>query len=494
MVEKDIAPGLIDKVNKEFDENLAKDKKATALKDKLERGSASYKDAYAYAESVGNARAKAFGDQISSDVLPEGKMHYNIASRLLEDSLTTDHDMVAEYAAGVQKAYNEKAGIGLKALEPDVNQDRINGFVEGVCNADNYDDVAWKLAEPVVTHARSVVDDTIKKNAEFQYKAGVNATVTRDADSKCCEWCSDLAGDYVYPKVPREVFQRHDNCKCTVDYNGRKLAAFNSGGKAHSFRDPGEQEKIEERKKYNDEKVENIKENRYDKLKNEFKPAENISAAEMFIQQYVDDTQFGALGVSYRGIGLDVANEINRTLSAFYETYNVNKFGGITAPAKNTKLGKQIEGAHAGFIKVRNSFILNRDSMKSVSHLEKLLNDEKQLTVNYLKNPNAYKNLPQRVLEVLNNSKTSGRLTVPDTVEDVINHELGHWLENQVSKAEQYAMIVANMKQYAPQISGYACDSFRDYIAESFCSFRKGESVIDPELRKVFTALEKVKI
>ncbi len=156
--------------------------------------------------------------------------------------------MVAEYSAGVQRIYNERAGIGLRALEPDADRDRIDGFIEGVCNADNYDYVAWKLAEPVVTHARSVVDDTIKKNAEFQHKAGIRASVKRDAAARCCDWCSDLEGEYTYPDVPKKVFQRHDNCKCTVDYEGRKLTAYNSGGVAHTFRDQGEQENIEARK------------------------------------------------------------------------------------------------------------------------------------------------------------------------------------------------------------------------------------------------------
>lgn len=235
----DIAPKLIENVNKDFADNLAADKNVAALSEKLAAGQARYEDAYKYAESVGNARAKAFEDQISSEVLPEGKMHYNIASRLMTDSLTTDHEMIADYAAGVQKAYNEEAGINLKALKADANEDRIDGFVERLSSEDVFDDVSWILQEPVVTHARSVVDDTIKKNAEFQGRAGIKATVIRNADPKCCKWCSDLAGDYVYPSVPREVFQRHDNCRCTADYNGKKLTAYNSGVNSRTFRDQG---------------------------------------------------------------------------------------------------------------------------------------------------------------------------------------------------------------------------------------------------------------
>lgn len=239
-MDKDIAPGLIEKVNKDFDNNIKNDRDVTALNEKLAAGQAKYEDAYKYAESVGTARSKALSE-ISAASLPEGKMHYNIASRLLSDSLTTDHEMVADYAAGVQKSYNDKAGIHLKALKVDVNQDRIDGFVEGVCNADNFDDVKWKFGEPVVTHSRSVVDDTIKKNAEFQSKAGITATVTRRAAPRCCDWCTDLEGEYTYPGVPGEVFQRHDNCKCTVDYNGKKLKAYGTGEKAHTFRDPDEE-------------------------------------------------------------------------------------------------------------------------------------------------------------------------------------------------------------------------------------------------------------
>lgn len=246
-MDKDIAPGLIENVNKAFENNCMKDGNMQAMVKKLETGAASYEDAYKYAVSVGNARAKAFKNEISSDILPDGRMYYNIADRLMNDSLGTDHDMVADYAAGVQDIYNQKAGISLKAQKAELDESRIKGFVDRLDSEDNFDDVAWILDEPVKVHAMSVVDDTIKKNAEFQGKAGLKATVIRDAKSDCCGWCTDLAGDYTYPKVPGEVFARHDNCRCTLEYEGRKLSAYESGGKAHSFRDQGEQEKTEKK-------------------------------------------------------------------------------------------------------------------------------------------------------------------------------------------------------------------------------------------------------
>lgn len=240
-MEKDVAPGIIEKVNKDFESKI--DSSAIhVLEEKAANGAATYEDAYKYAEKIGEARSKALQTHVTAEALPEGKIYYNIADRLMNDSLSTDHEMVAEYAAKAQQAINEKAGIKLKAQKAELEQDRIDSFTNGLCGSEGnlIEDVLWKLGEPVVTHARTVVDSTIKKNAEFQHKAGLKATITRKAAPRCCDWCTDLEGDYTYPNVPREVFQRHDHCKCTVDYEGKKLKAYESGGKAHSFQAPDE--------------------------------------------------------------------------------------------------------------------------------------------------------------------------------------------------------------------------------------------------------------
>lgn len=281
-MDKDIAPGLIENVNKAFEANCMKDGNMQAMAKKLESGAASYEDAYKYAVSVGNARAKAFKSEISSDVLPDGRMYYNIADRLMNDSLGTDHDMVADYAAKVQEIYNEKEGIGIKALKADKDESRIKGFVDRLDSEENFDNVSWILDEPVKVHAMSVVDDTIRKNAEFHSKAGIKATVIRDAKADCCPWCTDLAGDYTYPRVPGEVFARHDNCRCTLEYNGRRLSAYESGGKSHSFRDQGEQEKIEARITLNNNKTVD-ETNRSDILKS---GSELTKATREFLAQY----------------------------------------------------------------------------------------------------------------------------------------------------------------------------------------------------------------
>ena len=247
----DIAPSLIEKVNKSFEANYNSSPQIEKL---ISKEVKTYKDAYRYAEQVGQARALSYME-ISSEVLPDGKMYYNIASRLMEDTLGADQKMIAEYAASAQETANKKSGLKLKAQMAELDEDRIEGFVARLSNEEVFDDVSWILNEPVKTFERSVVDDTVKKNAEFQNRAGVEATVIRIAAYGCCPWCLDLAGEYTYPKVAGEVFQRHDNCRCTLDYNGKRLKAYAVEDSnafwgmrdTHTFRDL---DKLEERKQY----------------------------------------------------------------------------------------------------------------------------------------------------------------------------------------------------------------------------------------------------
>ena len=225
-----------------------------------------------------------------------------------------------------------------------------------------------------------------------------------------------------------------------------------------------------------------------------FKKATTIQEAEQFaMETFVDDSQFGGIGVSYKGVGLDVANAINETIADFYTKYDVKKFGGITAPTKNTKLGKMISDATAGYSPIRNSFILNRDHMKSLEKAIEGLSADNEAIRNVIAYPERYDmdKMSARLYKVVEASKTSGRGLVPETIEDVIHHELGHCLENYLKKVDNYQVLTENMNKYAEKISGYATESFSEYVAESFASYCKGEGIIDPLMESAFKALER---
>ena len=59
----------------------------------------------------------------------------------------------------------------------------------------------------------------MKRNAEFQNRAGVSPKIVRKSPTKCCPWCDALVGEYKYPDdVPDDVYRRHDNCNCIVEF------------------------------------------------------------------------------------------------------------------------------------------------------------------------------------------------------------------------------------------------------------------------------------
>ena len=224
-----------------------------------------------------------------------------------------------------------------------------------------------------------------------------------------------------------------------------------------------------------------------------FKPASSLAEAEAYAGRFTDPNAFGAVGVSYKGVDLEVANRVNKTIGDFFDEFDVGKFGGIIAPAGNTKLGKLIQGATAGYSPVRNSFILNRGSLKNAKVAAEALAKERSVISQFLAHPERYDTdrMSKRVFNVLMNSRQSGRGTVPETIEEVISHELGHALEKPLRKLPNYDILKSRMEQFAPKISGYATESFSEYVAESFASYRKGESLIDPELVKAFEALKR---
>lgn len=216
----DIVPELLEKIQRDFNTTIRNNKKLLTIHEMIEAGTATYKQAYEYAQEVGEALAKSFEAHINSEVLPDGHMYFNIADRILNPTLQTNHIIVAAVSAEIQELLNRQAGLGLMGIEAPLNQHRIKSIIERVVAEETFDDVEWMLAEPIVNFTQSVVDDTIQVNAEFQYESGLHPKIIRYAQgAETCEWCKNLVGTYKYPDVPEDVYKRHDRCDCVVEYD-----------------------------------------------------------------------------------------------------------------------------------------------------------------------------------------------------------------------------------------------------------------------------------
>lgn len=270
-------------------------------------------------------------------------------------------------------------------------------------------------------------------------------------------------GDIMFPGDPDADPANVYNCRCTLTY---KVVGFGN----RSVADEAESETVEE-----------------------FIPATSIKEAEDYISQYVDKSMFGATGVDYTGVGLDAANEINRTFSNLMQTFDVPMFGGISAPAGNTKAGKMMSSATAAYSPIRKSYYLNRKAFKNVATANKAFQAEVSAINDVLLHPENYDftRASSRLLRVIENSKISGRATIPTTIEQALQHEFGHSLERKVMSHELWGTALENMGSFAPTLSGYACQDTSEYIAESFCSFMQGEGKADPVLVKIFESFKR---
>lgn len=214
----DVLPELLEEVQTNFEQEFGKSEVVVKALKTLEAKKATYANANDFAIEVGEILSKALTTSVTADKLPDGKMYYNIAKRLLEPVLQQNYELVADYSSKVQTVLNESAKISLVAQPVELNQDRIDGFIERFSREDKFDNVKWLLGDPIVNFTQSIVDDSIKKNAEFHAKAGLQPKIVRKTAGRCCKWCQSLAGSYNYPDVPKDVYRRHQNCRCTVDY------------------------------------------------------------------------------------------------------------------------------------------------------------------------------------------------------------------------------------------------------------------------------------
>ncbi|MEG1181392.1 MAG: hypothetical protein RSD39_05115, partial [Oscillospiraceae bacterium] len=209
---------LLEKIKKTFQDSTKESRRIATLRKLIQTGGATYIDAEQYAHEVGKALANAFGKHLSSAALPNGRMEQSLAESILLPLLQEDYDTVSDAAMQVQTSLNASAGIGIKAQTAPLNVSRVEGIIGRVSGAEHFDNISWMLNEPIVNFSQSIVDDTLRANVDFQGKTGLQPKVVRTAERKCCEWCSKLEGEYTYPDVPKDVYRRHANCRCEVDY------------------------------------------------------------------------------------------------------------------------------------------------------------------------------------------------------------------------------------------------------------------------------------
>lgn len=239
---KDIVPELLEEIKNAF---VSKSKESKILKEKLiklKNKKADHIDSNEFAQEVGEILSSALRENITEEILPDGKIYYNIIDRVLNPNLKNNYDIINDYAKNIQEDLNKKADIELKAIDAEFNQNRVDGIVESVLKKDDYSVMINDLCSSVENFSRAIVDDFIEKNADFHSKAGLKPIIERKMHGGACSFCKPLAGTYDYEEakilaktdLKRNPFARHRHCRCTVTYdprNGKRKEIVHSAEK-----------------------------------------------------------------------------------------------------------------------------------------------------------------------------------------------------------------------------------------------------------------------
>ena len=222
---QDVVPALNERVQSSFKGYCLKDRRLTQISKRIRDGTATQFDAHDYAEHVGENLSRALVTNLTADNLPNGKLYYNIAQRIVIPGLEENYNLINDVSADIQSIADKKLKIGLGAAKADFPASRINGLIDKMTADDILLEEAIKwLKEPIINNSEAFFDDFVRANAKFRTDVGLKATITRTVAPGCCKWCDEMAGTYDYDKVPDDIYRRHEFCRCTVTYQSKKTS------------------------------------------------------------------------------------------------------------------------------------------------------------------------------------------------------------------------------------------------------------------------------
>lgn len=204
------AKELLEKIKEEFRKRF-----------KEKEGFTNYEQVQNYAIEIADKSSKAVISNFDDSLINEfGTLNYDILNEVLSEILESDYKLIADACVTAQTEMNKEANIGLKAIAPKYDDDRAHSIVWDMAQRDLN---SFKQAYPTYTDNfyQSTVDEAVRANADFQWKARLEPKIVRIAEPTACKWCKSVEGTYKYEDVKdtgNDVFRRHTDCKCTVTY------------------------------------------------------------------------------------------------------------------------------------------------------------------------------------------------------------------------------------------------------------------------------------
>ncbi len=196
----------------ELAKRLQSDSRLTTIAEKIKQKEADFKDTAEYSQIV----ARHISELIQQKVGTNSAVGIEfVCKELLKDHYSAINDVLGT----VQAIVDEKQNIHIAPQKAPLPQERVNKVAYALMDPRVPIEVIKRRAgAPVENVANSFHDDYIKENAKFRNDAGLKCYINRTTDGNCCDWCTKMAGRYVYGEHPDDVFRRHDNCGCKTIY------------------------------------------------------------------------------------------------------------------------------------------------------------------------------------------------------------------------------------------------------------------------------------
>lgn len=240
---EDIVPSLLEKIEKDFRAKVDADNEIGRLFTKFDDGKGTLHDVSLYARRLGDLLSMSLQENLTEDVLPDGKMYYNIADRILNPMMRQNFNLTMEQATIIQKMIDAKSGIGLEPISADFPESRVKQIIDSLTEDTEFEVIKARMGEPVANCSHSFADDFIKANALYREKAGMRTYLKRTLVGGACPYCVRLAGTFDYNDAPDDIYKRHDSCRCTVTFYSEKIRQ-NVHTKIQSVLDPQELQNV----------------------------------------------------------------------------------------------------------------------------------------------------------------------------------------------------------------------------------------------------------
>lgn len=216
-----------------------------------------------------------------------------------------------------------------------------------------------------------------------------------------------------------------------------------------------------------------------------FTPAKTTAEAEAYAREHIFSGDF--LGkTSYKGIDVDMANGINETLERITQKYG-RKLSGIEVVNPKTAKGLKALGGSADAPFATNPLTgmvyVNKDVVKNAKALKAYTDKGDEAFKLVMANKDKLSGDMRSLAEVY---EKAGKDLVDNSLEGMITHEYGHYLSTAINpKADVVSKITDGMGDHL--ISGYSQHNVREYLAESFTEYERGDrSKLDPAVIELF--------